>query len=91
MTPAGGSAGPGEHENGPPPGGMFRLRVLPASWMRGLLGTVTALATIVIALGDLASAWVLLVAPLTVAAVVAYNEFLERLLNQPGDRRPDRA
>jgi hypothetical protein len=48
--------------------------------MRGLVVTVTGLLTVVIALSDLASAWVMLLFPLTVVAVVAYHEVLERLL-----------
>jgi hypothetical protein len=55
--------------------------------MRGLLMTVTALATVVVALGDLASAWVVLVLPAAVAALVAYHEVLERLI-RPGQVDP---
>jgi hypothetical protein len=79
-----------------PPGGWFGLQVLPAGWMRGLLTTVTGLVTVVVALGDLASAWVVAVLPVTVAVMVAYHEVLERLVhpantgpppaqNPPGD------
>ncbi len=68
----------------PPPGGWFRLRVLPAAWMRASMTTVTALLTIVVALGDLASAWVVLVLPAAVAVGVAYHEALERLLRPNG-------
>ncbi|OAA28058.1 hypothetical protein UG55_100630 [Frankia sp. EI5c] len=85
MNDSDGAGGPRERGAAPadddlPPGGLFGLRVLPAGWMRGLLGTVTALVTLVIAMGDLASAWVLLLLPLAVIALVAYAETLERLL-----------
>ncbi|CAO5169290.1 DUF2061 domain-containing protein [Frankia sp. AiPs1] len=60
------------------------LRVLPAGWVRGTLITVTGLVTVVVALGDLASAWVVLALPLTVAVIVGYHEMLERLA-QPRD------
>jgi hypothetical protein len=75
-------AGPGTDASGEgtPKCGRFGLRVLPAGWMRGLVVTVTGLLTVVIALSDLASAWVVLVLPLTVVAVVTYHEALERLL-----------
>ncbi|OHV25175.1 MULTISPECIES: hypothetical protein [Parafrankia] len=93
---AGRHGGPGHGERDEPghdghddyevqPGGMLGLRVLPAGWMRGVLGTVTALVTLVIAMGDLASAWVLLVLPATVAALVAYAENLERVLGPAAD------
>jgi hypothetical protein len=76
----------------PPTGGRFGLRVLPAGWMRGLVVTVTGLLTVFIALSDLASAWVTLLFPLTVAAVVAYHEVLERLLRpEPCDGHPSPA
>ncbi|WP_462188089.1 hypothetical protein [Frankia sp. CcWB2] len=74
---------PAVDPDAPPPGGWFGLRVLPAGRMRGLLMIVTGLVTVVIALGDLASAWVVGVLPLTVGAMVAYHEVLERLI------RPD--
>ncbi|EFC85895.1 hypothetical protein [Parafrankia sp. EUN1f] len=63
---------------------MFGLRVLPAGWMRVLVVTATVLVTLVIAMGDLASAWVLLVLPLAVVALVAYAEVLERTLDRDG-------
>ncbi|WP_231861580.1 MULTISPECIES: hypothetical protein [Frankia] len=75
---------PGETD-APPPGGWFGLRVLPAGWMRGLLTTVTGLVTVVVALGDLASAWVVGVLPVTVGAMVAYHEVLERLIHPAGN------
>ncbi|MCK9899843.1 hypothetical protein CC117_01165 [Parafrankia colletiae] len=74
------------HDDQIPPGGVFGLRVLPAGWMRGALATVTALVTLVVAMGDLASAWVLGVLPLVVAALTAYAEVLERTLADPVDR-----
>ncbi len=76
-----------DETDAPPPGGWFGLRVLPAGWMRGLLTTVTGLVTVVIALGDLASAWVVAVLPVSVAALVAYHEVLERLIH-PADIGP---
>jgi hypothetical protein len=57
----------------------FGFRILPAGWMRGLLFTVTAVLTVVIALSDLTSAWVLLVLPLAVVIAVAYLEALDRI------------
>ncbi|WP_261568470.1 hypothetical protein [Frankia gtarii] len=80
-------AGKPDDSDAPPPGGWFGLRVLPAGWMRALLMTVTALVTVVVALGDLASAWVVGVLPLVVAAMVAYHEVLDRMLH-PADRDP---
>ncbi len=81
LEPAHGhDAGNPDDDDAPPPGGWFRLRILPAGWMRGLLMTVTGLVTVVVALGDLASAWVVLVLPAAVAATVAYHEMLERLV-----------
>ncbi len=80
-------AGESDDSDAPPPGGWFGLRVLPAGWMRALLMTVTALVTVVVALGDLASAWVVGVLPLAVAAMVAYHELLDRMLH-PADRDP---
>ncbi|WP_198536043.1 MULTISPECIES: hypothetical protein [Pseudofrankia] len=47
--------------------------------MRGLLFTVTAVLTVVIALSDLTSAWVLLALPLAVVIAVAYLETLDRI------------
>lgn len=93
------AAAPGPSTGGPPTGGAptggapadgdaVGLRVLPAGWMRGLLGTVTVLATLVIAMGDLASAWVLLALPLTVAVLVAYAEVLERTVSPGGGTEP---
>ncbi|MCK9895568.1 hypothetical protein [Frankia sp. AgB32] len=77
---AGGAASGGAAAEVLPPGGWFRLRVLPAGWMRASLTTVTALLTVIVALGDLASAWVVLVLPAAVAVGVAYHEALERLI-----------
>ncbi|SNQ46895.1 conserved hypothetical protein [Frankia canadensis] len=74
------TASPGPEPDVPPPGGWFGLRVLPAGWMRGLLMGITALVTVVVALGDLASAWVVVVLPATVAAMVAYHEALKRMM-----------
>ncbi|WP_018640396.1 hypothetical protein [Parafrankia elaeagni] len=86
------SAGAGRprpvHDDQIPPGGVFGLRVLPAGWMRGALATVTVLVTLVVAMGDLASAWVLVVLPLVVAALTAYAEVLERTLAAPVERAP---
>ncbi len=98
SSPAGGAGGRPEPARGhdavdpdetdaPPPGGWFGLQVLPAGWMRGLLTTVTGLVTVVVALGDLASAWVVGVLPVTVAAMVAYHDVLERLI-QPAHTDP---
>ncbi|ONH24895.1 hypothetical protein [Pseudofrankia asymbiotica] len=67
-----------------PPGDIegregFGFRTLPAGWMRGLLFTVTAVLTVLIALSDLTSAWVLLALPLAVVIAVAYLETLDRI------------
>ncbi|WP_045878202.1 hypothetical protein [Pseudofrankia sp. DC12] len=57
----------------------FGFRILPAGWMRGLLFTATAVLTVVLALSDLTSAWVLLALPASVALAVAYLETLDRI------------
>jgi hypothetical protein len=57
----------------------FGFRILPAGWMRGLLVTVTAVLTVVIALSDLTSAWVLVALPGAVLLAVAYLEALDRI------------
>lgn len=67
---------------------ILGLTVLPAGWARGLVGAITVLLTLVLAMGDLASAWILVVLPLTVTALVAYAEVLERM-SQSGISRPD--
>jgi len=48
---------------------------------------VSALATVVVALGDLASAWVVLVLPAAVAVMVAYHEALERMMRPSASTR----
>jgi len=58
----------------------FGFRILPAGWMRGLLFTATAVLTVVLALSDLTSAWVLLALPASVALAVAYLETLDRII-----------
>ncbi|MBL7500133.1 hypothetical protein I6A84_06770 [Frankia sp. CNm7] len=68
-----GDAEPDEERTG------FGFRVLPAGWMRGLLFTATVVLTVVIALSDLTSAWVLLALPLSVVIAIAYLEALDRI------------
>ncbi|MBL7492093.1 hypothetical protein I6A60_29745 [Frankia sp. AgB1.9] len=57
----------------------FGFRILPAGWMRGLLFTATAVLTVLLALSDLTSAWVLLALPASVALAVTYLETLDRI------------
>jgi hypothetical protein len=52
--------------------------------MRGLLFTATAVLTVVLALSDLTSAWVLLALPASVALAVAYLETLDRITRPSG-------
>jgi hypothetical protein len=59
---------------------LLPLRLFPAGWRRNLLIGGTAAATVVIGLSELTSAWVVLVLPLLVAAMVAYVELLDRVL-----------
>jgi hypothetical protein len=47
--------------------------------MRGLLFTATAVLTVLLALSDLTSAWVLLALPASVALAVTYLETLDRI------------
>ncbi|MCM3883968.1 hypothetical protein [Frankia sp. R82] len=64
--------------------------MLPAGWARGTLVTVTGLLTVVVALGDLASAWVVLALPVAVVAAVGYHEVLEQLVRpDPADIQTD--
>jgi hypothetical protein len=52
---------------------LLRLRQLrPSSWQRALFVEGTLLAAVVLVLADLASAWLLLAAPLAVAAAVKF-------------------
>ena len=57
----------------------FGFRILPAGWMRGLLFTATAVLTVVLALFDLISAWVLLVFFVSVVLAVVYLETFDRI------------
>jgi hypothetical protein len=66
-----------EYELGP---GLLPLRLLPPGWRRNLLIGGTAAATVVVALSELTSAWVVIVLPLLVTAVVAYVEVLDRVI-----------
>lgn len=57
----------------------------PRGWQRALLAEGSVVLALLIALADLASAWVLVVLPLTVATVVVYHDLLEGALRR---RRP---
>lgn len=56
----------------------------PTGWQRALLAEGSVVLALLIALADLASAWVLLALPLTVATVVVYHDLLEGLLRRHG-------
>lgn len=56
----------------------------PAGWQRALLVEGSVVLALLLALADLASAWVLLALPLTVATVVVYHDLLEGLLRRHG-------
>jgi hypothetical protein len=58
------------------------LSVVPPGWPRGVLVGTTVLLTVLIALADLASAWVLAVLPIMVALAVAYHEAIYRIMNR---------
>jgi hypothetical protein len=58
----------------------FGFRLLPAGWMRGLLFTATVVITVVIALSDVTSAWVVVALPGAVVLAVAYLEALDRVI-----------
>jgi hypothetical protein len=56
------------------------LHVVPPGWPRGVLVGATVMLSALVALADVASAWVLLVLPALVAVVVAYHEALHRIV-----------
>jgi hypothetical protein len=58
------------------------LHVVPPGWPRGVLVGATLMLSALVALADVASAWVLLVLPALVAAVVAYHEALHRIMHR---------
>lgn len=69
---------------------VLRLRHLsPAGWQHGLLGEGVLFVAVVIALSDLASAWVLLALPAAVLAVVKYHDVLAGRLRPPASHRVD--
>ena len=64
---------------------LLRLRHLhPTAWQRAVLGEGTALTGGVLALADLASAWTVLVLPLSVAAAVKAHDWVSGLLDKAG-------
>lgn len=64
---------------------LLRLRHLhPTAWQRAVLGEGTALTGAVLALADLASAWTVLVLPLSVAAAVKAHDWMTGLLDKTG-------
>ncbi len=68
---------------------LLRLRHLqPSSWQRALFVEGAVLAAAVLVLADLASAWLLLAAPLAVAGVVKFHDALKGALHPPADRPP---
>ena len=64
--------------------------VHPNAVQRALLGEGTLFVAVLITLADLASAWLLLVLPLTVAAVVKAHDLLAGQLRPAGGRTRDR-
>jgi hypothetical protein len=65
---------------------LLRLRhVHPNAWQRALLGEGAVALAMLLVLADLATAWALLVLPLTVAAVVKAHDVLAGLLLVGGE------
>lgn len=58
-------------------------RLRPNAWQRALLAEGVAVVAAVLVLADLASAWSLLVLPLTVAAVVKGHDLLATAMAEP--------
>jgi hypothetical protein len=70
---------------------LLRLRhIHPNGWQRALLGEGTLVFAGLLALADLATAWILVVLPLAVAVVVKTHDllagYLEREPHWPGTR-----
>ncbi len=63
---------------------LLRLRrVRPRGWQRALLSDGSVALAAVLVLADVATAWTLLVLPLTVAALVKAHDVLAGLLARP--------
>lgn len=71
---------------------VLRLRTLrPSGWQRAVLVEGVLLVAVVVVLADLASAWLLLALPITVAAVVKAHDVLAGWLRPPpADPEPER-
>lgn len=78
-----------EHRVGLPPLGpkqpllvrLLKLRALrPTAWQRVAVGDLPILGAVILTLGDLATAWTLLVLPLAVLAVVKFHDIIEARL-----------
>ncbi|GAC1610399.1 MAG: hypothetical protein NVS3B26_16960 [Mycobacteriales bacterium] len=69
---------------------LLRLRhVAPNAWQRALLGEGAIGVAALLVLADLASAWTLLVVPVSVAVVVKAHDLLAGRLAASGDAVPD--
>lgn len=67
--------------------------VRPSGWQRAALGEGSVIVAVLVVLADLASAWLLVVLPLAVAAVVKGHDVLAAGLQPvggPGGQRQDR-
>ena len=61
---------------------LLRLRhIYPSAWQRAALGEGALVVAVLLVLADLASAWTLLVLPVTVALVVKAHDVLEGVLS----------
>ncbi len=68
-------------------------RVRPSGWQRAALGEGSVIVAVLLVLADLSSAWLLVVLPLAVAAVVKGHDVLAAGLQPvggPDGQRPDR-
>jgi hypothetical protein len=64
---------------------VLRLRyVRPNSWQRALLGEGAFAVGVILALADLATAWLIIVLPIAVAVVVKGHDLLSGLLVPAG-------
>src|SRR3954462_5881091 len=86
----------GSYDTGPVPVGiavparrplyprLLRLHhVHPNAWQRALLGEGALAVAVLLVLADLATAWILLILPVAVAAVVKAHDVLAGRLNEP--------
>ena len=94
TDPAAGSPGPDDPPRRSPKRPLYwrllRLRhIHPNAWQRALLGEGAIAVAVILVLADRASAWILVVFPLTVAAVVKAHDLLAGLIAPvPGAQPP---